>query len=95
MLANGPELLQGAAGRQRGTYPGPYKDRSKNLMGLTAVTTPDATTIVFHLSAPFSDFDYVVAIPQTAPVPPAKDTGASYQTAHRCPPARTCSRATS
>ena len=49
-------------------------------MGLTAIDTPDATTIVFHLKAPFADFDYLVAIPQSAPVPPAKDTGANYQT---------------
>ena len=61
------------------TYPGPYKDRAKNLMGLTSVTTPNATTIVFHLAQPFADFNYVTAIPQTAPVPPGKDTGASYQ----------------
>ncbi len=61
------------------TYPGPYKDRAKNLMGLTSVTTPNSTTIVFHLAQPFADFNYVTAIPQTAPVPPGKDTGASYQ----------------
>ncbi len=48
-------------------------------MGLNAVQTPNATTIVFHLAKPFADFNYVVAIPQTAPVPPAKDTGANYQ----------------
>ena len=79
--AQRPELLRGPAGRERGqTYPGPYKDRSKNLMGLTAIDTPDATTVVFHLKAPFSDFDYLLTIPQTAPVPPDKDTGASYQT---------------
>ena len=61
------------------TYPGPYKDKSPGKMGLTAVDTPDATTIVFHLAKPFADFDYVAAIPQTAPVPPNKDTGANYQ----------------
>ena len=49
-------------------------------MGLTAIDTPDATTIVFHLEAPFSDMDYLLTIPQSAPVPPNKDTGASYQT---------------
>jgi peptide/nickel transport system substrate-binding protein len=59
------------------TYPGPYKDKSA--AGLTSVTTPDATTIVFHLQHPFSDFNYVVAIPQTVPVPQASDTGANYQ----------------
>ena len=70
-----PALLAGNAA----TYPGPYKDRSKNMMGLTAVDTPDATTVVFHLAKPFADFNYVAAIPQTAPVPPNKDTGANYQ----------------
>jgi peptide/nickel transport system substrate-binding protein len=64
---------------QKPAYPGPYTDRAKNLMGLNAVQTPNPTTIVFHLAAPFADFNYVAAIPQTAPVPPAKDTGANYQ----------------
>ena len=60
-------------------YPGPYKDRTPGKLGLTSVTTPDPATIVFHLQRPFSEFDYVVALPQTVPVPPAKDTGANYQ----------------
>src|SRR5690349_22669065 len=68
-----PLLLGGNAAK----YPGPYKD--KNLMGLKAVQTPDAHTIVFHLAKPFADFNYVAAIPQTAPVPPKKDTGTNYQ----------------
>ena len=58
------------------TYPGPYKDKKGTL---TSVTTPDAYTIQFHLLKPFPDFNYVAAIPQTAPVPPSKDTGANYQ----------------
>jgi len=58
------------------TYKGPYKDKTGNL---TSVTTPDAYTIQFHLASPFPDFNYVVAIPQTAPVPKDKDTGANYQ----------------
>jgi peptide/nickel transport system substrate-binding protein len=69
-------LLAGNAAK----YPGPYKDKSSpDKMGLTAVDTPNDTTIVFHLAKPFADFDYVAAIPQTSPVPPAKDTGANYQ----------------
>jgi peptide/nickel transport system substrate-binding protein len=64
-------------------YPGPYTDPSKNLMGLTSVTTPNSTTIQFHLLAPFADFNYVVAIPQSAPVLPSWDSGshggANYQ----------------
>src|SRR5215470_991415 len=70
-----PLLLAGNAK----TYPGPYKDRKKNEFGLTAVQTPNPTTVVFHLAKPFADFDYVAAIPQSAPVPPNKDTGANYQ----------------
>jgi peptide/nickel transport system substrate-binding protein len=60
-------------------YPGPYKDKAPDKMGLSSVTTPNDRTIVFHLVKPFSDFDYVVALPQTVPVPPEKDNGANYQ----------------
>jgi peptide/nickel transport system substrate-binding protein len=75
----GPSYYPLLLAPQKPAYPGPYKDRSKNLMGLKAVQTPNATTIVFHLAKPFADFNYVVAIPQSAPVPPNKDTGANYQ----------------
>jgi len=78
-LPLGPSYFTFLLAPQKPAYPGPYTDRSKNLMGLKAVTTPNATTIVFHLAKPFADFNYVVAIPQTAPVPPNKDTGANYQ----------------
>jgi peptide/nickel transport system substrate-binding protein len=75
----GPAYFPGLLGGNAKTYPGPYKDKAKDKMGLTAVSTPDATTVVFHLAKPFADFNYVAAIPQTAPVPPNKDTGANYQ----------------
>jgi peptide/nickel transport system substrate-binding protein len=77
VLPNGPSYFQVLL--KDPTYPGPYTNRSKNEFGLTSVTTPNPTTIVFHLQHPFSDFDYVVSIPQTVPVPPNKDTGANYQ----------------
>jgi peptide/nickel transport system substrate-binding protein len=79
VLPNGPSYFQVLLGGNAAKYPGPYKDRSKNVMGLTAVTTPNATTVEFHLAKPFSDFNYVVTLPQTAPVPPNKDTGSKYQ----------------
>ncbi len=60
-------------------YPGPYKDKTPGRLGLTSITAPDAATIVFHLQRPFADFNYVAALPQTVPVPPAKDTGSNYQ----------------
>jgi peptide/nickel transport system substrate-binding protein len=79
VLPNGPSYFATLLAGNAATYPGPFKDRSKNLMGLTAVTTPNPSTIVFQLKQPFADFNYVVAFPQSAPVPPDKDTGANYQ----------------
>jgi peptide/nickel transport system substrate-binding protein len=70
VLPNGPNyyqvLLAGGA-----NYPGPYKDSA----GLSSIQTPNSTTIVFQLAAPFSDFDYVNAIPQSTPVEQSWDTG--------------------
>jgi peptide/nickel transport system substrate-binding protein len=77
VLANGPSYFPQLLTDP--TYPGPYKNPSKNKMGLTAIDTPNPTTVVFHLQHPFPDFDYVVAFPQTAPVPPSKDSGSNYQ----------------
>ncbi|MFI6252359.1 ABC transporter substrate-binding protein [Streptomyces sp. NPDC051016] len=57
-------------------YKGPYKDKSAK--GLSSIETPDDTTIVFHLKTAFQEFDYLVATPQTAPVPQAKDNGVDY-----------------
>jgi peptide/nickel transport system substrate-binding protein len=51
------------------TYPGPYKDKAADHLGLTAIETPDDSTLVFHLQKQYADFDYVLTIPQTAPVP--------------------------
>ncbi|HCU93207.1 MAG TPA: ABC transporter substrate-binding protein [Actinobacteria bacterium] len=77
VMANGPNYFQVLLTDP--TYPGPYKDKTPGKLGLTAIDTPDATTLVFHLQHPFADFPYVLAMPQTAPVPPAKDTGSNYQ----------------
>ncbi|WP_240654256.1 ABC transporter substrate-binding protein [Streptomyces sp. AcE210] len=57
-------------------YKGPYKDKSDE--GLKSIETPDDNTIVFHLNQAFQEFDYLVATPQTAPVPKAKDDGIDY-----------------
>lgn len=65
-------------------YTSPYKDSTPNKLGLKAIDTPDDSTIVFHTKAPFSEFDYFAQLPQTAPVPMAKDQGpnggANYKT---------------
>jgi peptide/nickel transport system substrate-binding protein len=57
-------------------YKGPFKD--KNLDNLKAIETPDDYTLVFKLKNPFAEFDYVAALPQSTPVPQAKDTGTEY-----------------
>ena len=79
VLPSGPSYFASLLAGNAAKYPGPFKNRSQNLMGLTSVQTPDPTTIVFQLKQPFADFNYVVAFPQSAPVPPAKDTGTNYQ----------------
>ena len=75
VLANGPNYFQVLLANPS-KYPGPYKDKTGNL---TSITTPDQYTIQFHLASPFPDFDYVASLPQTVPVPQAKDTGSNYQ----------------
>jgi peptide/nickel transport system substrate-binding protein len=56
-------------------YKGPYKDKN----GLATILTPDDKTIQFKLAKPFADFDYLMALPLSTPVPQKKDTGARYQ----------------
>jgi peptide/nickel transport system substrate-binding protein len=77
VLANGPSYFATLLAGNAATYKGPF--HSSNKFALTSITTPNATTIVFNLKVPFADFNYVVAFPQTAPVPPNKDTGTNYQ----------------
>jgi peptide/nickel transport system substrate-binding protein len=76
VLVNGPSYFQVLLAGNASTYKGPYKQKG---VDLTSVDTPTPTTIVFHLNKPFADFNYIAAIPQTAPVPKSKDTGANYQ----------------
>src|SRR5580693_6289592 len=75
VLANGPTYYQVLLTDPK--YPGPYKDKSAT--GSTAIDTPNATTLVFHLQAPFPDLPYVLAFPSSAPVLQSADTGSNYQ----------------
>lgn len=56
-------------------YKGPYKDKTG---GLKSIETPDDTTIIFNLTQPFASFDYLMALPTSAPVQKSKDKGATY-----------------
>jgi peptide/nickel transport system substrate-binding protein len=78
VLTNGPQYFKQYLADP--TYQGPYGagDATPGKQGLTSITTPDDTTVVFHLQHPFADFDYLATLPQTAPVPLAHDTGAQY-----------------
>ncbi|MEV4020094.1 ABC transporter substrate-binding protein [Nonomuraea angiospora] len=53
-------------------YQGPGKSPSANTD--SAIRTPDNRTIVFGLKRPYAAFDDVVQLPETIPVPKAKDT---------------------
>lgn len=59
-------------------YPGPYKDTAPDKLGLKAIETPDAKTIVFKLPAPNGDFEQMLAMPAASPVKQEKDTAAKY-----------------
>jgi peptide/nickel transport system substrate-binding protein len=76
VFANGPTYFKANLVDNTPPYQGPYKDKSAD--GLKSIQTPDDSTIVFTLAKPFAEFDYLLANPQSAPVPQAKDTGASY-----------------
>jgi peptide/nickel transport system substrate-binding protein len=54
-------------------YKGPYKDKTG---GLDSITTPDDNTISFKLQTSTPDFDYLLALPASAPVP-LKENGAN------------------
>ncbi len=73
---NGPAYFEAMLALPEG-YDGPY--RTKNMNTDSAIETPDDSTIIFHLNEPFAGFDYMAQLPQTVPVPQAKDTGAKYK----------------
>ncbi|GIH18235.1 ABC transporter substrate-binding protein [Rugosimonospora africana] len=75
VLPGGPIYLMGQLDEGQ-NYPGPYKD--KDPAGLKSIETPDDSTIIFHLKAPYADFPYLLAMPGAGPVPQARDTGAKY-----------------
>jgi peptide/nickel transport system substrate-binding protein len=76
-LTNGATYFHDVLVDNTPPYEGPFKDHTGDLK---SIEIPDNYTIVFHLKAPFAEFDYLVASGQTVPVPRAKDTGAGYET---------------
>ncbi|TYC16950.1 ABC transporter substrate-binding protein [Actinomadura syzygii] len=78
-LQLGPKYFKQYLVDNKPAYKGPYKDKSDE--GLKSIETPDDQTIIFHLNTAFQEFDYLVAMSQTMPVPKAKDTGLKYESA--------------
>ena len=57
------------------TYKGPYTDKDPNHLGLSTIDTPDDNSITFHLNKPVGDWNYIMALPASSPVPIAFDQG--------------------
>jgi peptide/nickel transport system substrate-binding protein len=63
-------------------YKGPYTDKDPKHLGLSTITTT-ANTITFHLNQPFAEWNYVMTLFGTSPVPQKVDLnkatgGANY-----------------
>ena len=83
LFSNGPAsyylcLLSKCGADGTPPYKGPYKDKTG---GLDSITTPDDNTIVFKLQTSTPDFDYLMTLPASAPVPLTENgsfTGSKY-----------------
>ncbi|MFJ5833716.1 ABC transporter substrate-binding protein [Streptomyces sp. NPDC093089] len=76
-LPGGPTYLLDLL--DHGDYRGPYGGQR-----CRAVECPDDATLRFRLKRPFADFDFVMAQPNTAPVPAHRDTREDYEKAPVC-----------
>lgn len=77
VISGGPGYLRQVLD-PKDTYPGPYKDKSADKLGLKAIETPDDKTIIFNLAEANGDFEQMLAMPTGSPVKREKDTGAKY-----------------
>ncbi|MFC0599361.1 ABC transporter substrate-binding protein [Streptomyces palmae] len=77
VISGGPTYLVDVLD-PKGKYKGPYKDKTKDKLGLSAIETPDDKTITFHLAKPNGDFEQLLAMPAGSPVKQSADKGAQY-----------------
>ncbi|MFE0808286.1 ABC transporter substrate-binding protein [Streptomyces sp. NPDC058794] len=77
VLSGGPTYLKEVLD-PKDEYPGPYKDKSADKLGLKAIETPDDKTIVFKLPKANSDFEEMLALTSASPVRQDKDTKSKY-----------------
>ncbi|SIR73684.1 ABC transporter substrate-binding protein [Micromonospora avicenniae] len=74
VFANGP-TYQMTFFKDGDKYKGPYTDGD----AYSGVETPDASTLVIHLSRPFADLPFYLSFPAFTPIPKAKDTKENYK----------------
>jgi len=75
VISGGPTYAVTFLDDPKNPYPGPYKDKDPNKLGLKSIVTPDDNTIVFNLNKPFTDWPYILATPGASPVPKSVDQG--------------------
>ncbi len=75
VITGGPGFYFTGIIKAPASYKGPYGGGGD--LPDTAIKV-DGQKITFYLSKPFADFNYLLALPTSAPVPKAKDTGAKY-----------------
>jgi len=83
VINGGPTYFKTFLDDPKNPYPGPYKDKDPNHLGLQSIQTPDDSTITFHLTKPFSEWNFVMTLFGTSPVPQSVDLngktgGANY-----------------
>lgn len=78
VVVGGPTYVVDLLDDPKNAYAGPYRDATADKLGLATVQTPDESTIVFRLNRPYADFDHILALPSSSPVPRGQDTGAAY-----------------
>jgi peptide/nickel transport system substrate-binding protein len=74
VITGGPGFYFTAIIDAPASYKGPYKSGE---LPDSAIAV-DGNTITFHLKKAFADFNYLLGLPTSAPVPKDKDTGANY-----------------
>lgn len=77
VLSGGPVYLKDVLD-PKGEYKGPYKDTSKDKLGLKAIETPDDKTVIFKLPEANSDFEDILGLTSASPVRQDKDTKSKY-----------------
>lgn len=78
VVVGGPTYVVDLLDDPANVYGGPYTDPDPQKLGLRSVETPDDRTVVFRLNRPYADFDHIMALPSSSPVPRDSDTGSDY-----------------